>query len=317
MLRIVTPKQRIDHMSSSSSSRKKEDRLEGKNDDEEGGTVAWLSVFGGFLSQFVSIGSIYALSVFVPEFETRFGVSRSVATLPSSVQVGMFIFFSPITGNFVHVMGPRVAYAIGGGLMVLTWLIVSFCTTSSFSYTVLVHGVFAGLGCSLLYNASACVPAFWFKKRRGVAVSVCVVGGGVGNLVLPPITSTMFSVSMAAAQRVLGAITACMVVLAILLTSLPRHVQEDIANRKFNSASLLKADFSFYKIPSYRYTSMAIFFFQCAFFVRGTFCDLFTQYHKKITPSNTGTSGTFSSLGGRQGKKSRRERTHSDDDGSR
>ena len=94
--------------------------------DEEGSVVGWFAVFGGLLAQFVSIGSIYTLSVFVPEFEKEFGVSRSLATLPNAAQIGLFILLSPISGNFVQVMGPRISYLIGGALMTLTWLSVSY-----------------------------------------------------------------------------------------------------------------------------------------------------------------------------------------------
>ena len=100
-----------------------------------------------------------------------------------------------------------------------------------------------------------------------MATSVCVVGGGLGNLALPPIASTMLSISMAAAQRTLCAITFVMVILSVFLTTLPRHIQEDISARKLTTATLFKSDFSFYKISSYRYTSASVFFFQCGFFV--------------------------------------------------
>lgn len=146
----------------------------------------WVLAAAAVLVQF-ALGAVYAWSVFVEPLQAEFGWSRSQATLPFTVTIGVLFLGTLLGGRIQDRTGPRpvalvgvVVYGAGVALAALTtspdrlWLLVA------------TYGVIGGFGLGLAYIVPIAMLAKWFPDRRGLATGIAVGGFGAGALVTAP-----------------------------------------------------------------------------------------------------------------------------------
>ena len=148
----------------------------------------WVMVLVSSLVIFFSgPGQTYSVSVFIDSYIDEFGWSRSVVSGMYSVGTfcaGMLMGFA---GRLFDRYGHRrvtVAVSLLFGLACVWMSVVS-------SVPMLLVGFFLVrlLGQGSMSLSSTTLPPQWFVKRRGVALSVVSVGGGLSLAILPPLNT--------------------------------------------------------------------------------------------------------------------------------
>ncbi|MFB6176656.1 MAG: OFA family MFS transporter [Halobaculum sp.] len=136
----------------------------------------------------LSIGSIYAYSIYqIPLRETQ-GWSTSSVTLAFSIAVFVLGITAAFLGKYVEKYGPRksglaagVLYGLG---MVGSGVSVSLGSLPMFLAT---FGVIGGMGIGLGYISPIGTLVEWFPDRRGMATGLAVMGFGAGALLTGPL----------------------------------------------------------------------------------------------------------------------------------
>lgn len=149
----------------------------------------------------LSIGSIYAYSIYqLPLKETQ-GWATSQVTLAFSIAVFVLGITAAFLGKYVEEYGPRLAglsaavlYGlgmIGAGASVQLGSLPLFLAT---------FGVVGGMGIGLGYISPIGTLLEWFPDRRGMATGLAVMGFGAGALLTGPLGNFLiqrFSVATA------------------------------------------------------------------------------------------------------------------------
>jgi MFS transporter, OFA family, oxalate/formate antiporter len=136
----------------------------------------------------LSIGSIYAYSIYqIPLNETQ-GWSTSTVTLAFSIAIFVLGFTAAFLGSYVEKYGPRksglaaaILYGLGmagSGVSVLLGSLPLFLAT---------FGVVGGMGLGLGYITPIGTLVEWFPDRRGMATGLAVMGFGAGALLTSPL----------------------------------------------------------------------------------------------------------------------------------
>lgn len=76
---------------------------------------------------------------------------------------------------------------IVGGLIAASGFIIS-SRVNSIEVMYLTFGVISGIGLGLCYVTAVVSVAFWFDKRRTLAVGLAACGTGIGTFVYAPLT---------------------------------------------------------------------------------------------------------------------------------
>ncbi|WP_343067672.1 L-lactate MFS transporter [Halobellus ruber] len=138
----------------------------------------------------LSIGSIYAYSIYqIPLRETQ-GWATSQVTLAFSIAVFVLGITAAFLGRYVESYGPRLAglaaAVLYGAGMLGAGLSVQFGSLPLF---VLTFGVVGGMGIGLGYISPIGTLLEWFPDRRGMATGLAVMGFGAGALLTGPLGS--------------------------------------------------------------------------------------------------------------------------------
>jgi MFS family permease len=154
----------------------------------DGGLLAWLQVFAGFLVYFVCVGLQYGLGVLVSALlqDVAFlsGATRAEVSWVSSVEASFFLFGSLPAAYLFPYLGVRGTIVLGGALLAFGSLLAA--SSASLSVVTLSMALF-GLGCSFPSTVVLTCLQGWFSKRRGFASGLVVCGSGFGGMVLGPL----------------------------------------------------------------------------------------------------------------------------------
>ncbi|SHI90498.1 Sugar phosphate permease [Dethiosulfatibacter aminovorans DSM 17477] len=168
----------------------------------------WVVVFACFLINFVNTGLlVYTFSLFVLPVSTALAKSPTQIVLAASLFTAAFAIISPMIGKQLEkgrIKQLLIAGAIlnGGGFMLLS----KVNTLSMFYICYTIVGVGAAIVGPAVHST---LPAYWFEKKRGLAVGIANVGAGAGSIIAPMvITATMTSYDWRMGFFVLGAISA-------------------------------------------------------------------------------------------------------------
>ncbi len=136
----------------------------------------------------LSIGSVYAYSIYQNPLNSTLGWATSDVTLAFTIAIFVLGVTAAFLGIFVERYGPRIAGltaavlyglgTIGAGVSVQFESLVLFLAT---------YGVIGGMGLGIGYISPISTLVDWFPDRRGMATGLAVMGFGAGALVTSPI----------------------------------------------------------------------------------------------------------------------------------
>jgi OFA family oxalate/formate antiporter-like MFS transporter len=156
----------------------------------------------------LSIGSIYAYSIYQIPLNETLGWSTSSVTLAFSIAVFVLGITAAFLGRYVEEYGPRKAGLAAGVLfglgMVGAGASVQLGSLPLFWAT---FGVLGGMGIGLGYISPIGTLLEWFPDRRGMATGLAVMGFGAGALLTGPLGNFLIqNFSVATAFYGLGAL---------------------------------------------------------------------------------------------------------------
>ncbi|KAA6451009.1 L-lactate MFS transporter [Bacillus swezeyi] len=136
----------------------------------------------------LSIGSVYAWSVFTNPLAEQFGWSLSQISLTFSIAILFLGLSAAFLGHFVEKHGPKKS----GMLAALFFGIgVTFSGAAvqlgSLPLLYLFYGVFGGIGLGVGYITPVSSLVKWFPDRRGLATGLAIMGFGFAALISSPI----------------------------------------------------------------------------------------------------------------------------------
>lgn len=135
----------------------------------EGGSAAWLVVFGSFSGLFAGSGLVNTIGTF------QAYLVRNQLKEYSSGKIGWIFgmyafltFFCGVQiGPIFDARGPRLLVLAGSILTVVQMVAIGFCT--QYWHFMLVIGVVGGMGASLIFTPAIAAVGHWFLAKRGMA----------------------------------------------------------------------------------------------------------------------------------------------------
>ena len=152
-----------------------------------GASDRWLLAGAAVLVQ-LALGAVYAWSVFVTPLRDQMGWSRTEATLPFIVTIGVLFLGTLVGGRLQDRVGPRPVALAGGTIYAAGVMLASLVETPDQLWLLmLTYGVIAGIGLGAGYIVPIAMLVKWFPDRRGLITGVAVGGFGAGALITAPV----------------------------------------------------------------------------------------------------------------------------------
>lgn len=144
----------------------------------EGGN-RWLILVAGVLVQ-LAIGAVYAWSVFAKALQSpqAFGWSKSLASVPFEIAIGMILVGTFIGGRIQDRRGPRVVALTGGVIYSVGVMLASFADKDTFWILLLGYGILGGFGLGMAYIVPIAMLQKWFSDKPGLITGIAVAGFG-------------------------------------------------------------------------------------------------------------------------------------------
>lgn len=191
----------------------------GADDEEfpEGGTKAWLIVFGAALGNASTFGYVNAWGIFQTYYQQTLLSDTSPSTIAWIGSIQYALTFMP--GLFVgqlfdrgHLKVPLVAASIG---LVVSTLLVAQCTV--YWQFLLCQGFAVGLFSGLTFGPLVAVVAHWFRRRKGLALGCLALGSSSGGTLFPIIVHNLIdSVGFKWTMRIVALILLCFLTVTFL-----------------------------------------------------------------------------------------------------
>jgi MFS family permease len=148
----------------------------------------WVMVLVSSLVIFFSgPGQTYSVSVFIDSYINEYGWSRSVVS--SMYSIGTFC--AGMLMGFVGRLFDRFGHRRMTSVIALVFGVACVWMSLVTSVPMLLVGFFLVrlLGQGSMSLSSVTLPPQWFIKRRGVAIGVVSIGGGLSLAILPPLNT--------------------------------------------------------------------------------------------------------------------------------
>ncbi|QAY71588.1 L-lactate MFS transporter [Xylanimonas protaetiae] len=150
------------------------------------------------LAVHLSIGEVYAFSVFKTALVDRFDASLTQIGIVFSIAIGMLGLSAAFGGTWVERVGPRKAMVLAALCWGLGFAVGSVgVATNQLWLLYLGYGGIGGIGLGIGYVSPVSTLIKWFPDRPGMATGLAIMGFGGGALIASPLTD-LFLESFAA-----------------------------------------------------------------------------------------------------------------------
>ena len=140
----------------------------------------------------LSIGQVYALSVFKIPLEHHFDASHTQIGWIFSLAIGMLGTSSALFGKWVEKNGPRKAMVVAAACWVSGFLIGALgIATGQLWLLYLGYGFLGGIGLGIGYISPVSTLMKWFPEKPGLATGMAIMGFGGGAMVGAPLAAAL------------------------------------------------------------------------------------------------------------------------------
>ncbi|XP_063977288.1 monocarboxylate transporter 14-like isoform X1 [Diachasmimorpha longicaudata] len=161
-------------------------RKEEKSKIPDGGW-GWMVVLASLIISMIADGVSFSFGLLYIEFLNAFGESKAKTAWIGSLFMAVPLLSGPVMSALVDRYGCRRMTILGGLIsgvgFVLSW------QANSIEVMYLTFGLLAGLGLGLCYVTAVVSIAYWFDKKRTLAVGLGACGSGIGTFVYAPMTT--------------------------------------------------------------------------------------------------------------------------------
>ena len=144
------------------------------------------------LAVHLSIGSVYAFSVFKTSLVTHFDVGLTPIAWIFSIAIVMLGLSAAFGGTWVERNGPRKSMVVSA-LCFSSGLIIGGLgiATSQLWLLYLGYGFIGGIGLGIGYISPVSTLIKWFPDRPGLATGLAIMGFGGGALIASPVSTQL------------------------------------------------------------------------------------------------------------------------------
>src|SRR4051812_3291836 len=147
------------------------------------------------LAVHLSIGQVYAFSVFKQPLVDHFGTKLTPISVIFSIAIAMLGLSAAFGGTWVERAGPRKAMFVAGCCWSLGFVISAVGVAADQLWVVyLGYGVIGGIGLGIGYISPVSTLIRWFPDRPGLATGLAIMGFGGGALVAGPLSDKLLTV---------------------------------------------------------------------------------------------------------------------------
>ncbi|CAH2211209.1 jg3514 [Pararge aegeria aegeria] len=150
------------------------------------GGWGWVVVLSSFVISMIADGISFSFGLLYIEFLDEFQASKSTTAWIGSLFIAVPLLSGPVMSALVDRYGCRSMTILGGIISTIGFVLASISTT--LEMMLITFGVIAGLGLGLVYVTAVVSIAYWFEKKRNLAVGLGACGTGVGTFIYAPMT---------------------------------------------------------------------------------------------------------------------------------
>jgi OFA family oxalate/formate antiporter-like MFS transporter len=171
----------------------------------------------------ITLGGVYAWSVFVPPLQKVYGLSAAQTGLIYGLNICFFTIATVLGGRLMERLGPRLVTAAGGVLFAAGWFWAG-CSGGNFAAMILGIGVVLGVGIAFGYVCLLATCVKWFPSHKGLVAGLTMAGFGSGAILLSQLADLFLrgGTDVLAFFRALGLIGGAIVFLAALVIDVPK-----------------------------------------------------------------------------------------------
>ncbi|KAI0037013.1 major facilitator superfamily domain-containing protein, partial [Vararia minispora EC-137] len=170
----------------------------------DGGMRAWLTIFGAWLVQFCTYGTVASFGVYQDFYTREFLVNSTASDISwiGSLQLalqylpGFFVGRGFDSGYFHHMS------ILGSGLYTFSIFMLSLVNRGQYYQVFLAQGIGMGLGQGLTFLPSLAIISHHFRRRRALATGIAVTGASAGGVIFPIMLNRLFHSSVGFADGV-------------------------------------------------------------------------------------------------------------------
>ncbi|KAJ8957424.1 hypothetical protein NQ318_004904 [Aromia moschata] len=155
------------------------------------GGWGWFVVLAGFSLNMISEGVTLTFGLLYVEFLNEFQASKSATSWIGSLFMAVPLLVGPLASALVDKYGCKYMTIAGGVITSLGFLTSAYARSIGVMYVT--FGIIGGVGRGLTYVTAVVAVAFWFEKRRSVAVGIAQSGAGFGTIIFSPLTTVLLS----------------------------------------------------------------------------------------------------------------------------
>lgn len=142
----------------------------------------------------VSIGSVYAWSVFNLPLENAFGWTKSDVSITFSLAIFFLGMSAAVMGHFVERHGPSKSGMVAATFWGIGLMVASLGVKLGVIEVLwLGYGVLGGIGLGIGYITPVSTLVKWFPDRRGLATGLAIMGFGFGAAIGGPVYDYIMS----------------------------------------------------------------------------------------------------------------------------
>lgn len=182
----------------------------------------WLIALAG-VGIHISIGSVYAWSVFTTPLQESIGWSLSQVSITFSIAILFLGLSAAFMGHFVEAKGPRKSGLVSTVFFAAGMITAGFGIQLEMLWLLYVgYGVLGGIGLGIGYITPVSTLVKWFPDRRGMATGLAIMGFGFAAMIASPVMRMLIeSVGIPNTFFILGAIYFTVMLVASLYLEKP------------------------------------------------------------------------------------------------
>ncbi len=163
----------------------------------------WTIIAAGTILLAASFGISYSFGVFLKPLQNEFLWDRATASSLFSLFLALTGAVSIVGGWASDRYGPRMVVLIMGALSGLSLVLTSQVQSPWQLY--ITYSVLLSLGMGAMYIVVMSTGMRWFTRKRATALGIMGAGGGLGPIVIAPVSAWIISVySWRAAYLIMG-----------------------------------------------------------------------------------------------------------------
>lgn len=146
------------------------------------------------LAVHLSIGQVYALSVYKDPLREHFGASHTQIGIIFSIAIVMLGLSAAFGGRWMERNGPRKAMVVAAVCWSSGFAISALAiTTGQLWLMYLGYGVIGGIGLGIGYISPVSTLIKWFPDRPGLATGLAIMGFGGGAMLAAPLSAWLLA----------------------------------------------------------------------------------------------------------------------------